>query len=249
MADQHRLIATRVEKEMTAARACTVIELRQYTLRAGQRDVLIELFDRELVETQEAVGCMVIGQFRDLDDANRFVWLRGFADMAERARALQAFYSGPVWETHCERANATMIDSDNVLLLRPATAPSFPLPQRLRAAAPHGSADGGIVIATICPLALPPGPDLLEHFEHVIAPALRDSGASILGVFTTESSANNFPRLPVREGVQVFSWLAGHHDHTGAQSASAALDGLRPWLGAPPQLLRLAPTARSRLQP
>jgi hypothetical protein len=35
---------------------CSVFELRQYTLRPGQRDVLIELFDRELVETQEAVG-------------------------------------------------------------------------------------------------------------------------------------------------------------------------------------------------
>jgi quinol monooxygenase YgiN len=233
---------------MGAARACTVIELRQYTLRAGQRDVLIELFDRELLETQEAAGCMVIGQFRDLDDANRFVWLRGFADMADRARALQAFYGGPAWEAHRERANATMIDSDDVLLLRPATAPSFPLPQRLRPAAPHGAAGGGIVIATVCPLALPAGPDLLEHFEQTIAPALRDSGASILGVFTTENSANNFPRLPVREGVQVFVWLAGHHDQTGAQCASAALDGLRPWLSAAPQLLPLAPTSRSRLQ-
>jgi quinol monooxygenase YgiN len=106
------------------APSCTVIELRQYTLRSGQREVLIELFDRELVETQESVGCWVIGQFRDLDDANRFVWLRGFADMAARAQALQAFYGGPVWETHRDRANATMIDSDNVLLLRttPMTA-------------------------------------------------------------------------------------------------------------------------------
>ena len=233
---------------MNAARACTVIELRQYTLRIGQRDVLIELFDRELVETQEAVGCMVIGQFRDLDDPNRFVWLRGFADMEARARALQAFYGGPAWETYRERANATMIDSDDVLLLRPATAPTFPLPQRRRAAAPDGSAKGGIVVAAICPLALPAGPELLEHFEHEIAPALRASGASILGVFTTESSPNNFPRLPVREGVQNLAWLAGHHDHAGAQLASEALDGLRRWLGAPPQLLRLAPTTRSRLQ-
>ncbi len=233
---------------MSAAPACTVIELRQYTLRAGQRDTLIELFDRELVETQEAVGCMVLGQFRDLDDANRFVWLRGFADMAARARALQAFYGGPAWERHRERANATMIDSDDVLLLRPANTAAFPVPHRQRfAASDHGPSGRGIVIATVCPLTAPAGPDLLEHFEHAIAPALRDGGASILGVFTSDSSANNFPRLPVREGVQVFSWLAGHHDHAGAQAASAALDGLRPWLGASPQLLRLAPTTRSRL--
>lgn len=233
---------------MSAALACTVIELRQYTLRTGQRDLLIELFDREFVEAQEAVGCMVIGQFRDLDDANRFVWLRGFADMAARARALQAFYGGPVWETQRERANATMIDSDDVLLLRPATAPAFALPRRPPLAGPNGQADGGIVVATICPLASPAGPDLLEHYQRAIEPALRERGASILGVFSTESSPNNFARLPVREGVQVFSWLAGHHDRTGAQSAAAALDSLRPWLGGPAQVLRLAPTARSRLQ-
>ena len=50
-----------------------VIELRQYTLRPGQRDSLIALFDREFIETQEAVGMQVLGQFRDLDDADRFV--------------------------------------------------------------------------------------------------------------------------------------------------------------------------------
>jgi hypothetical protein len=101
------------------AEHCQVVALRQYTLHPQQRDVLIELFDREFVETQEAAGMRVIGQFRDLDNADRSVWLRGFADMASRPASLQAFYGGPVWETHREAANATMVDSDNVLLLRP----------------------------------------------------------------------------------------------------------------------------------
>src|SRR5437899_5172591 len=62
----------------------------------------------------------VIGQFRNLDDPNRFVWLRGFRDMPARAQALQTFYGGPTWKAHREAANATIVDSDNVLLLRPA---------------------------------------------------------------------------------------------------------------------------------
>jgi hypothetical protein len=53
----------------------SIVELRQYTLRPGQRDVLINLFDREFVETQGAVGIAILGQFRDLDNPNRFVWL------------------------------------------------------------------------------------------------------------------------------------------------------------------------------
>ena len=43
---------------------CPIVELRQYTLHPGKRDVLIDLFDREFVESQEALGMKVIGQFR-----------------------------------------------------------------------------------------------------------------------------------------------------------------------------------------
>ena len=46
---------------------CPIVELRQYTLYPGKRDTLMDLFDREFVESQEAVGMTLIGQFRDLD--------------------------------------------------------------------------------------------------------------------------------------------------------------------------------------
>ena len=36
--------------------ADTVFELRQYTLHPGQRDVLVDVFDDNFVEGQEAVG-------------------------------------------------------------------------------------------------------------------------------------------------------------------------------------------------
>ena len=100
----------------------SIVELRQYTLRPGRRDELIDLFERKFVDSQEAAGMTLIGQFRDLDDPDRFVWLRGFPDMESRNRALEAFYFGPVWQAHRGAANATMIDSDDVLLLRPLDA-------------------------------------------------------------------------------------------------------------------------------
>ena len=102
--------------------APAIVELRQYLLKRGRRDELVELFEREFVESQEAVGIRVIGQFRDVDRVNHFVWLRGFADMDSRRAALTAFYGGPVWKSNSAAANATMIDSDDVLLLRPASA-------------------------------------------------------------------------------------------------------------------------------
>src|SRR5512146_96086 len=103
---------------------CPILELRQYALHPGKRDALIELFEREFIETQAAAGIHVIGQFKDLDEPDSFVWMRGFPDMPRRKRALQAFYEGPAWKRHREAANATMIDSGNVLLLRPARAAS-----------------------------------------------------------------------------------------------------------------------------
>ncbi len=119
-------------------------------MHPGKRDVLIDLFDREFIESQEVLGIRIIGQFRDLDNPDRFVWLRGFPDMAARAEGLQAFYGGPVWKAHRDAANATMIDSDNVLLLRPARATSgFQLDDGHRPPAEMINSPDGIVIATI----------------------------------------------------------------------------------------------------
>jgi NIPSNAP protein len=95
-----------------------VVELRRYRLRPGQRDTLIDLFDHELVEPQEEFGMLVLGQFRDTDDPDSFVWLRGFPGMTSRRRSLAAFYGGPTWRAHAKAANDTMLDSDNVLLAR-----------------------------------------------------------------------------------------------------------------------------------
>jgi hypothetical protein len=97
----------------------TVLELRRYTLHPGRRDELISLFEREFVEPQEALGAHLFGLFRVPSSPDQFVWLRGFRSLAARADALSEFYSGPVWRAHRDAANATMVDSDDVHLLRP----------------------------------------------------------------------------------------------------------------------------------
>ena len=77
-----------------------------------------------------------------------------------------------------------MIDSDNVLLLRPARDGSaFALDGE------RGSR-GGFVLAVVMPL------DDASSFD--------GDAASILGSFVTEESENTFPSLPVREGERVF---------------------------------------------
>jgi hypothetical protein len=238
---------------------CNLIELRQYTLHPGQRDTLIELFDREFVETQEALGIAVIGQFRDLDRPDRFVWIRGFENIVARRQALAAFYDGPIWHAHREAANATMIDSDNVLLLEPA-APGrgFPgLPTRTSGTS-AASTDSGVVVATLYYTK----PDSLEAFSALFDQSIRNrfesTGARTIAEYVTSTQPNSFPRLPIRMGEDIFVWLARFGSAEGYDAYRARLAADQNWarqiwpairgqLLREPEVLRLAPTNRSRL--
>jgi hypothetical protein len=231
-----------------------IVELRQYTLRPGQREALINLFDREFVETQEAVGMTVIGQFRDLDRPDMFVWLRGFSDMPARAASLTAFYSGAIWRAHAEEANRTMVDSDNVLLLEPVSPKTVfsPGPR------PIGGAftDTGLIVTTIYyPRA--GTREFSAFFAQSVRPLVAASGAAILGEYAASVQPNNFPRLPIREGEDVFVWFAVFKSPTDYEQHHTSLGNTPAWRRIAPQLeaqlarptetLRLVPTSRSRL--
>lgn len=236
-----------------------VVELRQYTLQPGQRDILIELFEREFIEPQEAVGMHIIGHFRDLDAPDRFVWLRGFPSMEARREALQGFYSGPVWQRHRNAANATMIDSDNVLLLKPAQADAGLADAMAPRPTAGASAPAGALCLGICALNASAEQGFTARFDRELAPLLHRHGAQVLAHYVTEASANTFPRLPVREGERVLVWLARCGGIEALDAHLAALRGDAVWrealatamleeLKQPPDLMRLVPTARSELR-
>ncbi|MFC4066311.1 NIPSNAP family protein [Actinoplanes subglobosus] len=196
-----------------------IVELRQYTLRPGRRDDLVELFDAEFVESQQELGMMVLGQFRDLDRPDRFVWLRGFADMAVRLRGLREFYGGPVWKEHGPAANDTMLDSDDVLLLREIVPLDRIIP-----------APSGYLTATVWFRDRPFDDEFTAWFTS------QDTGA--VAVLSTEYAANDFPALPVRDE-HAFVWFARHDDtvEVPTRFGITSIDGLR-----------LSPTTRSALR-
>jgi hypothetical protein len=223
-----------------------VLELRHYTLHPGRRDDLIALFDREFVETQEAVGLRVRGQFRDLDAPDHFVWLRGFAGLATRAVALGLFYDGPVWARHRDAANATMIDSDDVRLLRPAW-PGAGLVAPATARAPAGShtIPPGRLDVAVFVLDRPADAARLTTCRAVAA---MPGPGRVVAWYETESAPNAFPRLPVREGEPVLVALVAHDDLHAARAFGAddpRWRTLAPALVRPPAVMRLQPTARS----
>jgi len=183
---------------------------------------LIELFDREFLESQEAVGMRVFGQFRDAADPDRFVWVRGFADMDRRRDALRAFYGGPVWKAHSAAANATMIDSDNVLLLRPVGS-GFDVPDPGERPSLDSPLPGSVIVAVLAR----PGEAVPE-------------GGEELGVFETSDAENSFPALPVRVGEQFVASFRrfAHADSAAAFAASCGTI----------EHLTLLPTTRSQLR-
>ena len=239
----------------TSCALCGVVELRRYALRPGRRETLIELFDREFVETQEAVGMCVLGQFRDLDAPDSFVWMRGFCDMETRKDSLEAFYGGPVWKEHAHAANATMIDSDNVLLLRPVAGLEV---DRARRAIPGSTTDPpGLLAVTIWWLAPDTAGRFPDFFRGMLEPALSAAGIRVLATYATEHSENTFPGLPVREDQEVFLYMSMFGDEIELAGKVSALERSALWrdaagslaslLARPAEFVRLSPTARSAL--
>lgn len=185
---------------MIAQATFGVVELRRYAMQPGKRDDLIALFERSFIETQEADGMVPIGHFHDRNDADAFVWLRGFPSMEARREALERFYGSPTWLKNSDAANATLADTDNVLLLRSARPESgFDVHGLTRPARAAVTVEPPSTVAvSIFMLDEPAGDDVLDAFEAELLPRLRRVGGRVSRL-VTEQRPNDF-RHPVREG-------------------------------------------------
>jgi hypothetical protein len=204
---------------LAAVPAHRIYELRIYQMQPGQRDALVDLFDRVFVAAHAALGMRILGTFHDLDEPDHLVWLRSFPDMVARGRMLEAFYSGPVWQANRAAANATMIDASDVYMLRP-------IGRGLTLSAADGSDHGRAMFTA----------DVHELSAANVRAARR---ADLLAGFESEPSPNNFPRLPVHDERVVVAL-----QRFEAERPVPALSGLT----APMRRLRLRSTPRSLLQ-
>lgn len=216
-----------------------IVELRRYRLHPGRRDELIDLFEHRFIESQEAVGARVLGTFRVAASPDTFVWLRGFMHMDARRHALEAFYGGPVWRFHRDAANATMIDNDDVHLLR-AIAPEGGIPLKGRRPSPGEKLPAGTFRLLVSPLRYP---EALGNYHLWLRLFLRKEGANVLASLGTLPAENNYPPLPVWQNRPVHVALI-----VGDGPAPVLPPDLRAMLRSDPEILRLEPTARSLLR-
>src|SRR6266508_4163815 len=96
-----------------------VIEFRRYTVKEGEREHFAEYFESYFPEAFQQMGAIAFGQFFERQNPVGFTWLRGFKNIDARAVVNAGFYYGPLWREHAFTMNSLMVDSNNVLLLRP----------------------------------------------------------------------------------------------------------------------------------
>lgn len=229
-----------------------VIELRNYVLQPGRRDDFIRHFEEHFLLSQRETGMHVLGQFTVVDQPDRFLWIRGFADIAARRRGLDDFYDGAFWQARRAATNAMLLDHEDVHLLRPLDAIerlTDGLSLEDRASEPPGVAppDTGLVLADFHRAA-----GRLDHlvhaFENDLRPALAERGHQLLGHFVAELAPNDYPRLKVMQDPTLLVVLTAYRDAAHLARLSAEWDRrapLKPLSTGEVVTLRLRPTARS----
>jgi hypothetical protein len=246
-------------KAASSFTCCPVVEMRQYTTLPGKRDALIALYEKAFIESQEAAGISLPGQFRVAGFPNRFDWLQGFSDMPARKRDFETFYHGSAWKKYRRLVNALLLENGNVILLQPAHdgsgfPKSPPRPPRGPSVEPKG-----LVVATIYYLFSYSGAQFDKLFERSVRRVVRDNGARVLATFITDHSPNNFPILPVRTDVNLFVWFACYNGEAAYDRYASALSNDPRWwtiegdlalaqMYIPPEVDMLQPTPRSQLR-
>lgn len=181
-------------KEVTAAnQPIRVLELRNYVTKPGQRDKFISYFEANFIDSQNALGGYILGQFRVEGADDNFFWIRGFNDMASRSRYLPEFYRGEFWKQRRNYVNDMLINNDNVYLLKPLS-----LSEDQSDTAVNSNEFGkkkGLVVVDYY-VANTRLKELIEFFRSKYISFLKSNDISTTS-WVSELTENDFPALPV----------------------------------------------------
>ena len=93
-----------------------IVEVRSYRIKPGKRDEFIHFFETRGIPALRAHGMQVLGPLLDLENPNKFVWLRSFPSLEEREQMRDAFYGGDVWKNELEAIAMPLLESYDVTL-------------------------------------------------------------------------------------------------------------------------------------
>jgi hypothetical protein len=231
-----------------------VIEFRRYTVKEGEREHFAQYFESFFPEAFQQMGAIAFGQFFERKNPVGFTWMRGFKNTDARAVINAGFYYGPLWREHALTMNNLMVDSDNVLLLRPLS------PERgitiLPAVDPVVEPKGaqGVIVAQIFAVKANSVDVFAQQAEATFA-GYRAADVREAGILVTLDVPNNFPQLPVRTDGPYLVWLGIIKDNQTLETkfnslVERSLQSLSATnlLRTSPELVILDPTRRSRLR-
>jgi hypothetical protein len=182
------------------------VELRIYPVQEGKQERFVEFFEEHYLESQEVLGMRIWGEFRDLDNAGQFVWLRGYDSMDQRLSGLQKFYTSPLWfETGSEAVSMLAGRARHVHFLEPISPEDGFEANTMRPllASEDPKADArGLLVATVFLVDEEIEP-LVETLRSTVVPVFEAAGGRQLGLFRSSSEPNNFPILPFIEDQNV----------------------------------------------
>ncbi len=93
-----------------------IVEVRSYRIKPGRREEFIQFFETRSIPAQRSHGMKIQGPLIDLENPNKFVFLRSFPSLDERERMKNAFYEGELWKNELEAIAMPMIESYDVIL-------------------------------------------------------------------------------------------------------------------------------------
>ncbi len=102
-------------------------ELRQYHIRPGRQVEWVKLMEEEVIPFQVSKGMVILGSFTGQDDESVYVWLRRFADEAERERLYEAVYQSDHWKTNIAPRIPELMDREQMRITRLAPTAKSPL--------------------------------------------------------------------------------------------------------------------------
>ena len=93
-----------------------IVEVRSYRVTPGKRDEFLRTFETRSIPALQAHGMKIVGPMVDVENPNKFVFLRNFPSLEERERMRDAFYGGELWKNELEGLAMPLLESYDVIL-------------------------------------------------------------------------------------------------------------------------------------
>jgi hypothetical protein len=93
-------------------------ELRQYRSKPGRRDDLARVMDEVVIPFQSSKGMVIVASFVAEEEEDLYVWIRRFADEADRVKLYEAVYQSDEWKIVLAAKVGELLDRERMLITR-----------------------------------------------------------------------------------------------------------------------------------